>query len=77
MASAVGVCFLDHFAALRDPRQGRKVVCPLPEVLLCGSLAGAEDFVEICRWARLHIDFPLRANDDETATPRKFTLEGT
>lgn len=63
MASLVGMPFLDHFAALRDPRQGWKVVFPLPEVLLvllCGTIAGAEDFVEIRRWARLHIDFLRR-----------------
>jgi hypothetical protein len=34
MASPVGTSFLDHFAALRDPRQGWKVVFPLSEVLL-------------------------------------------
>jgi len=52
--------FLDHFAALRDPRQAWKVVFPLPEVLLvvlCGTLAGAENFVDVCRWARLHLGF--------------------
>lgn len=47
--------FLDHFSALADPRQAGKVVYPLPEILLivlCGTLAGAENFVEIERWAR-------------------------
>lgn len=41
MASPVGISFLDHFAALRDPRQGWKVVYPLPEMLLvvrCGTI---------------------------------------
>jgi DDE_Tnp_1-associated/Transposase DDE domain len=63
MASPVGTSFLDHFAALRDPRQRWKVVFPLSEVplvVLCGTIAGAEDFVEIRRWARLHIDFLRR-----------------
>ena len=44
---------LDHFSALDDPRQRGKVVFPLPEIMLlilCGSLAGAEDFVEIRGW---------------------------
>jgi len=44
MASPVGISFLDHFAALRNPRQAWKIVFPLPEVLLvvlCGTLAGA------------------------------------
>lgn len=60
MGSSHGSSFLDHFAALRDPRQSWKVVYPLPEVLLTilsGTLAGAEDFVEIRRWALLHMDF--------------------
>ena len=60
MALSFGSSFLDHFAALRDPRQSWKVVYPLPEVLLTvlsGTIAGAEDFVEIRRWALLHIDF--------------------
>ena len=63
MASSTAVSFLDHFAALRDPRQSWKVVYPLPEVLLTvlsGTIAGAEDFVEIRRWAMLHMDFLRR-----------------
>ena len=63
MVSPVSVPILDHFAALRDPRQSWKVVFPLPEILLvvlCGTIAGAEDFVEVRRWARLHIDFLRR-----------------
>ena len=43
---------LDHFSALTDPRQQGKVLYPLPEIMLlilCGTLAGAEDFVEIGR----------------------------
>jgi predicted transposase YbfD/YdcC len=49
-----GTALLDHFAALEDPRQAWKVVYPLPEILLtvlCATMAGAEDFVEIARWA--------------------------
>ena len=34
MTSSSGSSFLDHFAALRDPRQSWKVVYPLSEVLL-------------------------------------------
>ena len=44
---------LDHFSALADPRQQGKVLYPLPEIMLlilCGTLAGAEDFVEIREW---------------------------
>ncbi len=58
-----GKALLDHFSGLDDPRQSWKVVYPLPEILaviLCGSLAGAEDFVEIERWARRKLSFLRR-----------------
>lgn len=51
---------LDHFSALDDPRQRGKVVYPLPEIMLlvlCATLAGAEDFVEIRHWGRQKLDF--------------------
>ena len=41
---------LDHFSALRDPREGWRVLYPLPEVpllVLCATLSGMEDFAEI------------------------------
>lgn len=55
-----GLSLIEHFAALQDPRQSWKVLFPLPEILLlvlCGTLAGAEDFVEIRRWGQVHQDF--------------------
>lgn len=58
-----GKALLDHFSALDDPRQSWKVVYPLPEILLlilCGTLAGAEDFVEIERWGRRKLEFLRR-----------------
>ena len=51
---------LDHFSSLEDPRQRGKVVYPLPEIMLlilCGTLAGAEDFVEIRGWGRQKLRF--------------------
>jgi len=51
--------FLDHFSALRDPRQKGKVLYPLAEMMLltlCGVLALADDFVEIARWGRMNLD---------------------
>lgn len=51
---------LDHFSALDDPRQRGKVVYPLPEIMLlvlCATLAGAEDFVEVRQWGRQKLDF--------------------
>ena len=60
-----GKALLNHFSALEDPRQAWKVVYPLPEILLivlCGTLAGAEDFVEIERWAAKIARFPAPAS---------------
>jgi predicted transposase YbfD/YdcC len=54
---------LHHFAALKDPRQRVKVVYPLPEILLlvlCATIVGADDFVEVQHWGELHIDFLRR-----------------
>lgn len=50
MPDLVQLPFLSQFAALRDPHQAAKVLYPLPEVLLlllCGTIAGADDFVEL------------------------------
>ena len=54
MAQADRPFLLDHFSALEDPRQRAKVLYPLPEILLlllCATLAGADDVVEIALWA--------------------------
>ena len=48
MVTPAGIALLDHFAALRDPRQHAKVLYPLPEILLLvlsATIAGADDFV--------------------------------
>ena len=63
MVQPVRVPFLDQFAALRDPRQAAKVLYPLPELLLlllCGTVAGADDFVELTLWGREHLAFLRR-----------------
>ena len=52
-----------HFAVLKDPRQRAKVVHPLPEILLlvlCATIVGADDFVEVQHWGGIHIDFLRR-----------------
>jgi predicted transposase YbfD/YdcC len=72
-----GTALLDHFSALEDPRQAWKVVYPLHEVLLivlCATMAGAEDFVEIERWARRKIDFLRRFFAFEKGIPAHDTL---
>lgn len=55
-----GKGLLDHFSGLEDPRQSGKVLYPLPEIMLlvlCATLAAAEDFVEIRRWGEAKLDF--------------------
>jgi len=54
---------LEQLSVLEDPRQQAKVLYPLPEILLlglAGSLAGADDVVEMVRWAKLNADFLRR-----------------
>lgn len=54
---------LDHFSALSDPCQQWRVVYPLPEILLlvlCATLCGMEDFVEIRLWGEQRLDFLRR-----------------
>ena len=62
MDQATGRALLDHFSALDDPRQQAKVLYPLPEImlLLCATLAGADDFVEIRLWGTRNLDFLRR-----------------
>jgi predicted transposase YbfD/YdcC len=46
---------IDFFGAVEDARQRGKVVHPLDEILLvvlAGTLAGADNFVEMAAWAR-------------------------
>ena len=59
---------LDHCSALRDPRQGGKV----PEVLLlvlCATLAGANDFVAVRLWGEPALAFLRRFLPYEAACP--------
>ncbi len=54
---------MEHFSALDDPREGWRVLYPLRELLLlvlCGTLAGMEDFVEIKLWGDQRLDFLRR-----------------
>jgi len=72
-----GKALLDQFSALEDPRQSWKVVYPLSEILLavlCAVMAGADDFVEIERWANRKLDFLRRFLPFENAVPSHDTL---
>lgn len=70
-------CLLDHFTALRDPRQAWKVVYPLPEILLvvlCGTLGGAQNIIEIRQWAGHKLDFLRRLLPFTRGVPSHDTL---
>ena len=72
MACAQTASLLDHFSALRDPRQGGKVLYPLPEILLlvlCATLAGANDFVAVRLWGEPALAFLRRFLPYEAACP--------
>ena len=73
----MGMSLLEHFSALEDPRQSWKVVYPLPEVLLlvlCATLGGAEDFVEVVRWGRVKLAFLRRFLPFARGVPSHDTL---
>jgi predicted transposase YbfD/YdcC len=80
MSGSPSRSLIDHFSALEDPRQAWKVVYPLPEILLlvlCGTLAGAEDFVEIRRWGMMNRDFLRRLLPYAGNIPSHDTLNDT
>lgn len=69
--------FLEHFESLLDPRQAGKVVYPLSEILLlclCGILGGADSWVEIAEWGKMHLDYLQRFLSFEKGLPSHDTL---
>jgi predicted transposase YbfD/YdcC len=77
MSQAVRNSLLDQFSALDDPRQAAKVLYPLPEILLlllCATLAGADDFVEMTLWGGRNIDFLRRLCPFAHGIPSHDTL---
>jgi hypothetical protein len=74
---AQSISLLDHFSALKDPREQWRVVYPLPEVvllLLCATLSGIEDFTEINLWGRELLDFLRRFLPFERGVPSHDVL---
>jgi len=71
------VSLLDHFSALKDPRQQWRVIYPLREILLLvlsATLSGMEDFVEIRLWGKQRLDFLRRFLPFERGIPAHDTL---
>lgn len=74
---ADSVSLLDHFSALKDPRQQWRVIYPLGEILLlvlCATLSGMEDFVEIRLWGKQRLEFLRRFLPFERGIPAHDTL---
>ncbi|MDQ2861897.1 MAG: ISAs1 family transposase [Pseudomonadota bacterium] len=68
---------LDHLSALKDPRQAWRVLYPLPEIMLlvlCATLAGMEDFVEIKLWGDQRLEFLRRFLPYERGVPSHDVL---
>ena len=51
---------LEHFASIKDPRDVRRILHPLREVLLlvvCATIADCDDYDAIADWGEAHLDF--------------------
>ena len=51
---------LEHFAHIQDPRDVRRILHPLREVLLlvvCGTIADCDDYDATADWGEAHLDF--------------------
>ena len=51
---------LDHFSQVEDPRDVRRILHPLPEILflvVCGTIADCDDYEDIAAWGAAHLDF--------------------
>jgi hypothetical protein len=68
---------LSHFSSLKDPRQSWKVLYPLEEMLLLaisGTLAGADNFIEIIEWSEYNLDFLKQFYSFTNGIPSHDTL---
>jgi hypothetical protein len=63
---------LDHFAEVEDPRDVRRILHPLREILflvVCGSIADCDDYEDIAAWGAAHLDFLRRHLPYEHGVP--------
>jgi predicted transposase YbfD/YdcC len=54
---------LEHFGRIEDPRDVRRILHPLPEILLlvvCGTMADCDDYDAIAVWGEAHLPFLRR-----------------
>ena len=75
--SAPEIPLLKYFDGVPDPRYGPKTTYSFDElllVLLCGTFAGQEDFVDIAGWASYNLDYLRRLRPFKHGTPSHDTL---
>jgi len=63
---------LEHFGTIEDPRDVRRILHPLSEVLLlvvCGTIADCDDYDHIAAWGETHLDFLRRHLPYENGVP--------
>jgi len=63
---------LDHFGRIEDPRDERRILHPLPEILLlvvCGTMADCDDYENIAAWGAAHLPFLRRHLPYEHGVP--------
>jgi hypothetical protein len=69
--SRLGV-LLDHFAAIDDPRNVRRIAHPFAEILLLvayATMADYDDYDHIAAWGEAHLRFQRRNLSYEHGTP--------
>ena len=63
---------LEHFSLVEDPRDVRRILHPLPEILflvVCGTIADCDDYEDIAGWGAAHLDFLRRHLPYEHGVP--------
>jgi predicted transposase YbfD/YdcC len=63
---------LEHFGRVEDPRDVRRILHPLPEVLflvVCGTIADCDDYEDIAAWGAAHLGFLRRHLPYEHGVP--------
>lgn len=63
---------LEHFSRIEDPRDVRRILHPLPEILLlvvCGTVADCDDYENIAAWGAAHLPFLRRYLPYEHGVP--------
>lgn len=69
--SRLGV-LLEHFSRIEDPRDVRRILHPLSEILLlvvCGTMADCDDYESIALWGEAHLPFLRRYLPYEHGVP--------